>query len=205
MPVDKNRNKNRIFMFQALVELIRDKPFESIAVQEIIEKAMVSRVTFYRHISNKEQLLSFGVSYFANEAIDSMGVLRCWNLESIRNVVDTFFAYLDKWEKWLLPLMGPNAPESVKRQFSMIIDDYLQNSVFYDMEGVKYPVSRQFLVSMTRNIIMTFILKWPSMSSAQKEQRINCFYGFIVHGMNGLVSLLSSGETILNFTECLPR
>lgn len=182
-------------MFQALVELIRDKPFESITVEEIIEKAMISRVTFYRHVSNKNQLLSFGVSYYANEAIDAMGTLQSWDLESIHNVIDTFFIYLDKRDKLLMPLMGPNAPESVKRQFSLIIDNYLHNCVFYNMKGVTFFTSRRFLVSITRNIIMSFILKWPSLSAMQREKRINCFYKFIFNGINGLVSPVFSGNT----------
>ncbi|AHG75802.1 AcrR family transcriptional regulator [Mannheimia varigena USDA-ARS-USMARC-1296] len=40
----------------ALIELLDEKPFEKIQVQEIIEKALINRTTFYRYYSGKSDL-----------------------------------------------------------------------------------------------------------------------------------------------------
>lgn len=42
---------------RALVELIQERPFESITVQSILDRACVGRATFYAHYRNKEDVL----------------------------------------------------------------------------------------------------------------------------------------------------
>lgn len=41
----------------ALIDLLDEKPYEKIQVQEIIEKAMINRTTFYRYYSGKSDLV----------------------------------------------------------------------------------------------------------------------------------------------------
>lgn len=48
----------------ALVELMRETPFEEITVQEVLDRAGVSRATFYTHCSDKNDLLLGDVDDF---------------------------------------------------------------------------------------------------------------------------------------------
>lgn len=42
----------------ALLQLMKTKPFSKIQIQEIVNKAGVSRVSYYRHFDDKEDILS---------------------------------------------------------------------------------------------------------------------------------------------------
>lgn len=42
---------------KALIELLKEKPFSAISVSEIAQKAGVSRMTYYRNFSSKEEIL----------------------------------------------------------------------------------------------------------------------------------------------------
>lgn len=48
----------------ALIELMRETPFEEITVQEVLDRAGVSRATFYTHYSDKNDLLLGDVDDF---------------------------------------------------------------------------------------------------------------------------------------------
>ncbi|WP_313093539.1 helix-turn-helix domain-containing protein [Streptococcus parasuis] len=44
-------------VMEGLWELLEDKSFEKISVSELVERAGIDRVTFYRNFSNKEEVL----------------------------------------------------------------------------------------------------------------------------------------------------
>src|SRR5512146_2463362 len=58
--VDRRVQRTQQLLEQALLALIKEKAFESISVQEIIDRANVGRATFYEHYDNKEDLLQSG-------------------------------------------------------------------------------------------------------------------------------------------------
>ena len=57
---DRRVRRTQQLLEQALLSLIKEKAFESISVQEIIDRANVGRATFYEHYDNKEDLLQSG-------------------------------------------------------------------------------------------------------------------------------------------------
>jgi len=57
---DRRVTRTRELLEQALLALIKEKPFDSISVQDIVDRANVGRATFYLHYQNKEDLLGSG-------------------------------------------------------------------------------------------------------------------------------------------------
>ena len=54
---DRRVQKTRKVLQDSLIELVVEKGYESITIQEILDKANVGRSTFYAHFQDKEQLL----------------------------------------------------------------------------------------------------------------------------------------------------
>jgi len=54
--VDARVRKTRDALGDALVELMQEKPFDSITVQDVLDRANVGRSTFYSHFSDKDDL-----------------------------------------------------------------------------------------------------------------------------------------------------
>ena len=54
---DRRVRRSQKLLFDALMELILEKPYESVTVSEIVERADVARATFYLHYDDKDALL----------------------------------------------------------------------------------------------------------------------------------------------------
>ena len=58
--MERVKRKESLFVesvVEGLWELLEDKSFEKISVSELVERASIDRVTFYRNFSNKEEVL----------------------------------------------------------------------------------------------------------------------------------------------------
>src|ERR1051325_10192877 len=54
---DARVRRSRDALGDALVALMQEKPFDTITVQDVLDRANVSRSTFYLHYSDKDDLL----------------------------------------------------------------------------------------------------------------------------------------------------
>ena len=54
---DARVQRTRDALGDALIELMQQKPFDTITVQDVLDRAHVSRSTFYAHYSDKDDLL----------------------------------------------------------------------------------------------------------------------------------------------------
>lgn len=55
--IDARVRRTRDALGDALIALMQEKPFDTITVQEVLDRAHVSRSTFYSHYSDKDDLL----------------------------------------------------------------------------------------------------------------------------------------------------
>jgi AcrR family transcriptional regulator len=58
---DRRVKRTRAAIQSALLSLMTEKSYESISVQDIIDRADVGRATFYNHFADKEDLLRDGI------------------------------------------------------------------------------------------------------------------------------------------------
>lgn len=59
--------KTRKALFDAFLELVSEKPFDAITVNELCKKAMVRRATFYNHFADKYDFFAAFVHQLAEE------------------------------------------------------------------------------------------------------------------------------------------
>jgi len=60
---DRRTQKTKKLLADALRELILEKGYDAVTIQDIIDKANVGRSTFYAHYENKEQLLIGNINF----------------------------------------------------------------------------------------------------------------------------------------------
>ena len=62
--MDRRARRTRDALGDALVELMQERPFKSIKVQDVLVRAEVGRSTFYTHYRDKEDLFLSDVEDF---------------------------------------------------------------------------------------------------------------------------------------------
>ena len=86
---------------EGLWELLEDKSFEKISVSELVERAGIGRVTFYRNFSNKEEVLkrSFNMelqAWLSERQIDLSDWTDGQLLSALRQFFDFWYEQQDK-------------------------------------------------------------------------------------------------------------
>ena len=71
--VDRRVRRTRELLRRALLELILEKGYARVTVQEIIDRADVGRSTFYAHFRDKEDLLVHGLEELRAELVAGPG------------------------------------------------------------------------------------------------------------------------------------
>ncbi len=64
---DRRVQRTRRALHRALMELVLEKRYDKITVQEIIDHADVGRATFYAHFQDKDDLLVQGLAMFSDQ------------------------------------------------------------------------------------------------------------------------------------------
>jgi AcrR family transcriptional regulator len=99
--VDRRVRRTKDLLRGALLSLIREKGYERITVQEIIDRADVGRSTFYAHFRDKEDLLVYGLEELREpftSAADDNSRLQGTNPSPSLTVFEHFATYRDVWK-----------------------------------------------------------------------------------------------------------
>ncbi len=69
--LDPRIKRTRELLVKALMELMQEKSFQAITVQDIAERATINRVTFYAHFEDKSALLEYMMAVAFQERVRS--------------------------------------------------------------------------------------------------------------------------------------
>jgi AcrR family transcriptional regulator len=86
--LDPRVKRTRKLILQAFNELLAEKGFESISVQDVTDKAEINRATFYDHFVDKYELLDYWISQVFLHEIEKRTLNAChYTPENLRNLI----------------------------------------------------------------------------------------------------------------------
>ena len=75
--LDPPRQADRGLILRSFSELLAEKGFESISVQDVTDKAQINRATFYAHFVDKYELLDRWISQVFMQEIEKRTLNAC--------------------------------------------------------------------------------------------------------------------------------
>lgn len=160
-------------LYDALLELLENSPFEDIKVSDICEKALINRSTFYSHFSDKYELL---YSY-----IQDLKIILKDELNKNKNISGSKEYYLE-----LISILLNHIEDKKQIYLSIMVNN--KNSIIVDMiyDALNEEVSNRLLQdnnikNVPTDIVTGFYLGaianvgiiWLSNSNYTKEEILN--------------------------------
>ncbi|HXF84758.1 MAG TPA: TetR family transcriptional regulator [Anaerolineales bacterium] len=95
--LDPRVKRTRSLILQAFDDLLAQKEFETITVQDVTDKAGVNRATFYAHFADKYALLDAFISQKFRQEIEKRTLNAChYTPENLKNLIIAVCEFLSK-------------------------------------------------------------------------------------------------------------
>jgi AcrR family transcriptional regulator len=135
--LDPRVKRTRALILGAFSDLLAQKGFETISVQDVTDKAQINRATFYAHFEDKYKLLDHWVSQIFRQEIDKRMLNAChYTPDNLRNLILAVCEFLSGLHH---ECMQPH------QQFESLVETQIKKQVYdllsHWLEQVKSPAS----------------------------------------------------------------
>jgi AcrR family transcriptional regulator len=171
---DRRIQRTERLLHEALSTLIREKPYEAIAVKEILDRADVGRSTFYTHFRDKDELLVSGIHDMLRSGRPEAQTARSRNADPLWFSYP-FFAHIAQHRRASAARMGINGRLAIHGHLERTVAEL----VAAELEGQPNQGSAPCRVPrelLARHVAATFVLVlnwWVDTDSALSAAEIN--------------------------------
>jgi len=120
---DPRITRTRQLLHQALLELMMEKSFQDITIQDIANRATVNRVTFYAHFQDKYALLEYTIRESFKEKLRSqLSDCSTFTPENLASLICAVCEFLRETKRVCPPPLGQMEPLMEKQIKSVIYE-----------------------------------------------------------------------------------
>lgn len=131
----------------AFMELIKEKKIEDITVNELCERAIIRRTTFYKHFADKYEFINFLIRRIQQENINVLDILEPNKpREFYETIINNIFEEMEGNEQFALSLSKSSMLPLLLDMFAEHVASVLEES-FQKLEksGISLPAEPDFL------------------------------------------------------------
>jgi AcrR family transcriptional regulator len=120
--LDPRVKRTRSLILQSFSDLLAEKSFDAISVQDVTDNAQINRATFYAHFEDKYALLDYWVQQQFRREIESRMLDAChYTHDNLRMLILTVCEFLSR--------LRTDCVQS-QRQFEPMIEKQVKNQVY---------------------------------------------------------------------------
>lgn len=169
--LDPRFKRTRKLILQAFGDLLAEKNFESISVQDVTAKAEINRATFYKHFVDKYALLDYAISQMFMQEIEKRMLNAChYTLENLRNLILAVCEFLSR-------LHGDCAQPH--QQFESLVETQIKKQIYelltVWLKQAKTRISTEIPVTVATWAIYGLASHWshatPARAGGAREKR----------------------------------
>jgi AcrR family transcriptional regulator len=148
MAVDRRVRRTRLLLHQALIELMTERDYTRITVQDIIDRADVGRSTFYAHYRDKDDLLLVSCTEYTRETLATgMAKTQVTGTAPLFAPIGMLFGLVAEHRVVYRALLGPKSNAVVLRatrqMYAEVLTEHLADRL--GMESAEFDTTITFL------------------------------------------------------------
>lgn len=177
---DLRIKRTKKLLLDSLMALLQEKAFERIGVNDICNRAMVHRATFYNHFDDKNDLFNYALSQLEEEMYLSMIEEGNYSssIEMYSSILKSVFDFIEKNKQKFKMIIDNNSSKLI-----FLISNTFKRSITYLIK--QNELNQEFIVPL--NIIIDFFmggltflcLDWIQTDHYSKEEIIKFLEVFI--------------------------
>lgn len=113
--------QSKEYLAEALLELMKKKPFAKIKIQDITDKAGLSHMAYYRNFSSKEDIIIYYLDTITDRFMVESNIIKYNNKDNFREFIDILFSHLISVKEIALLLYNNNLLHHAKKEFDRIL------------------------------------------------------------------------------------
>jgi len=182
--IDPRVKRTRQLLQNAFLELLQEKSFSAMSIQDITERATVNRGTFYAHFPDKYALLDALIREQFQSAIASkLPSTSRWGRKTLRFLIQTVFDYFSEIYRCCQPseTMAPFLERAVQEELTRFLLTWLKQ------ERASKRVSVETMAVVMSWAILGVVVQWiEGTKTISAEQMVDQALIVIAEGMERL-------------------
>ncbi|GHO56669.1 TetR/AcrR family transcriptional regulator [Ktedonobacter robiniae] len=174
--VDRRAQRTRQVLWQAFLEIMQEKGFTAMSIQEITERANVHRGTFYAHFADKYALLEAIIrEEFRDLLTSTLPSESQWERKTLHLLIETTLDYFKSMHRQCPPLdiIDPLVKQVTQEELATLLYIWLKKSRRTHM---RWQIPVEMVAQLMSWTILGAAIQWSqdttTMSSEQMAQNV---------------------------------
>lgn len=178
---DKRVRRTKERLRNALVQLLLEKPYKAISVQNILDAADVSRAAFYAHFQDKNDLLLTGFP-------DNVLHYGTWDSTELLPPVTALFQHVQEGQAWLTAMQDSDIMQLINlKSRERMIENWMEHFAKLEKRGASLPVDPEPVAFYLTGALMALLGWWNKNSMPKSPEEMNELFQDLAR--NGLSSM----------------
>lgn len=158
--------RSRKFLTDALLNLMKKKPFHDITISELVKTADITRKTFYRNYDSKEDIITDYLDQLFNEYILC---LSSFDTFTKYNALTSYFTFCKQYESFLLLLIQQELIQLLYKRYQnylIIIQQNFQSELQVDS------ISSEYHIAYSMGGFFQILIHWIQTGARQTPEEL---------------------------------
>ncbi len=170
---DRRVRKTRALLQHALQELILEKGYEAITVQDLLDRADVGRSTFYAHFRDKDDLLLSGFEILHAELDRAMAMAGTERAPTVSDIAQALFRHAEANRRAFRAIWGSRSGEIVIRTARKYLKGRIRDEVGTMLHRASNPAVLEVVVEFKANALLSLLSWWLDSKSTLSAEEMH--------------------------------